>query len=149
MQINFQGEEKIGAAPNVVADFIRAPEKVAKCIPDSKEFEMVDRNIFKIKIGVKLGFLNGTFDIKGSIKEEETSVFSYSLEGGGFGSSVKADLSIGIFESAGGAKLAWKANFLLEGVISGMGEGTIRRISEEKIEAILKNLKEAVEKGNA
>ncbi|MEM3841573.1 MAG: SRPBCC domain-containing protein [Candidatus Micrarchaeaceae archaeon] len=146
MKINFNGEESIRAPLSDVVAFLSDPGKVTACIPDSSDFSLESSSDFSIKVTVGVGSIHGVFAIKGSISKNSDGSFTYMLNGAGFGNKVSIKLTASPSEYDGFTKMPWRADFDLSGIISGLGEGIIRKVSSEKIAIIIKNVKEALEK---
>ena len=145
MKISFSGKETVNAPVSKVSEFVSNPDKVASCIPDSSEFKRLDERSFAIKVSVGVGTIKGTFSISGSFETPGENQFTYSLSGAGFGNKVTIKLSV-LLEPLGSTTLLdWNADFDLSGIISGLGAGIIRKVSEEKIGIIISNVKKALE----
>ena len=144
MKISFSGEEGIAATGSTVEEFLSNPEKIAACIPDSSDFQLLSESEFSIKVTVGVGGIHGTFAISGSVSKDSNG-FVYNLKGSGFGNKVSISLTATPSQSNGSTKLLWKADFEISGIISGLGEGIIRKVSEEKIGIIIGNVKRALE----
>lgn len=144
MRIDFNGEEGIDAPKEKAIAFISSPEKMSQCIPDSSGFVKTGEQSFNIKVAVGIGVVKGTFSISGSVSKSGDENINYYLEGGGFGNRVVVNLSIRVEGDISGCVLSWKAGFDLSGIISGIGESIIRKVSESKIEVILGNVKNSL-----
>jgi carbon monoxide dehydrogenase subunit G len=145
MKISFSGKETVNAPIQKVSDFVSNPDKVASCIPDSSEFKRLGERSFTIKVSVGVGTIKGTFSISGSFEIPGENQFTYNLNGAGFGNKVSIKLSVALEPLGSTTLLDWNAEFDLSGIISGLGAGIIRKVSEEKIGIIISNVKKALE----
>ena len=71
---------------------------------------------------------------------------SYSLSGKGLGSEIRIRLDLVVDGSGNTSVLSWSADAELRGVISGVGEGILRGVAEEKIRKIVSNIRGSIEK---
>ncbi len=145
MKINFSGNEHISAGVSKSERFIADPESVSKCIPDSKEFQNTGEHAFSIKVEVGIGTLKGTFLINGTVEKGQDNSIAYRLSGGGFGNKASILLSIKISGDEMRTDLSWNADFDISGIISGLGQGIVKKVSEEKISEIINNVKNVLE----
>jgi hypothetical protein len=145
MKISFNGKETVNAPVSKVSEFVSNPDKVASCIPDSSEFKRLGERSFSIKVSVGVGTIKGTFSISGSFETTGDNQFVYSLSGAGFGNKVAIKLAVMLEPLGSTTLLDWNADFDISGIISGLGAGIIRKVSEEKIGIIISNAKKALE----
>ena len=144
MKIDLSGTEHMAAGVSKSERFITDPESVSKCIPDSKEFQNTGEHAFSIKVEIGIGTLKGTFLINGIIESKGNSI-TYRLSGGGFGNKASILLYIKISGDETQTDLSWNANFDISGIISGLGQGIVKKVSEEKIAEIINNVKNMLE----
>ena len=145
MKISFNGKETVNAPVSKVSEFVSNTDKVASCIPDSSEFKRLGERSFSIKVSVGVGTIKGTFSISGSFETTGDNQFVYSLSGAGFGNKVTIKLAVMLEPLGSTTLLDWNADFDISGIISGLGAGIIRKVSEEKIGIIISNAKKALE----
>ena len=145
MKISFNGKETVNAPVSKVSEFVSNTDKVASCIPDSSEFKRLGERSFSIKVSVGVGTIKGTFSISGSFETTGDNQFVYSLSGAGFGNKVAIKLAVMLEPLGSTTLLDWNADFDISGIISGLGAGIIRKVSEEKIGIIISNVKKALE----
>ena len=145
MKISFNGKETVNAPVSKVSEFVSNTDKVASCIPDSSEFKRLGERSFSIKVSVGVGTIKGTFSISGSFETTGDNQFVYSLSGAGFGNKVAIKLAVMLEPLGSTTLLDWNADFDISGIISGLGAGIIRKVSEEKIGIIISNAKKALE----
>lgn len=144
--IKFDGKIQVNASRDVVFAFIGNPSMVSSCIPDSKNFNQKDDKNFTLDVAVGIGFVSGTFELIGSINKAENNQLTYNIEGAGIGSTVKVILSLDLGADNGvSTEVSWGAELDLTGVVSGVSESILKKVSEEKIAAIIVNVKNSLE----
>ncbi len=149
MQIDLDGNIEISAEPTATMNFLSNTREVASCIPDSEGFAEIDSKNFNLKVKVGIGMVRGLFDMKGAIVDQQSNHIAYELDGRGIGSTAKIKLALDISEKSPGTTSAiWSSTFELSGLISGVGAGIIRKVSDSKIEQIIINLKSNIEGAN-
>ncbi len=146
MQITLDGNMEISAPSSTTMSFLSNTRDVAACIPDSEGFTDIDGKKFTMKVRVGLGLVRGVFDMKGAIVDRQGNHIAYELNGRGIGSTAKITLALDVTEKAPGVtSAAWSSTFDLSGLISGVGAGIIKKVSDSKIEEIIINLKAHIE----
>ena len=146
MKIAFSGSKEINSQISDVRNFLKDPASVASCIPDTDGFSQSGQSEFIVKVGMTIGGLRGTFDLKASISEQPGGQITFDIGGGGIYGTVKISLAIILKDMGSNTTMDWNATMELNGIVSGLGEDLLRRFSEEKIGAILANMKSNVEK---
>jgi carbon monoxide dehydrogenase subunit G len=146
MQIKFEGTAEIAAPSKALFEFLTDTSRVAGCIPDTEGFTKIDDKNFSVNVRVGIGFVRGTFNMKGRIDEAGSGRASYSLEGSGVGSKVGVSLSFELGGSGDSSSMHWNAVFTLTGLVSGVPEAVMKKKSKEQIDLILDNIKGSVEK---
>ena len=146
MQIKFDGIMEINSPVSAASSFLTNMGAVAKCIPDSDGFVQTDETSFTMKIKVAMGLVGGIFELKGTMLEKRADHVAYNMEGRGIGSSVKIMISFDLKDKDGSAtEVPWTSTFDLSGLISGVGSTIIKKVSEEKINQVITNVKANIE----
>lgn len=142
MKIAFSDNVDIAAPVSDVGKFISNPYEVAQCIPDASNISCTDGKDFSLDVRIGVAMISGTFKITGKLAEQSENIFVYEINGSGVGSTVGIKLSISL-ESIEGSKsrIKWGAEAQISGLVSGISESVIRKISEEKIKEIISNAK--------
>ncbi|MEM0154815.1 MAG: SRPBCC domain-containing protein [Methanothrix sp.] len=141
MQTEFSGTINLDAAPGDVKKLISDTELVASCIPDSKDFKKLDDSHFSITVNVGISMVRGPFKLSGTM-ESLADYVQYSISGKGLGSEVSITIKLGVAGTGPSAsKVTWSATAEFKGIISGVSEPIIRKITNEKVEEIASNLK--------
>ncbi|MEM3883979.1 MAG: SRPBCC domain-containing protein [Methanothrix sp.] len=141
MQTEFSGTIDLDAAPDKVKELISNTELVASCIPDSKDFKKLDATHFSITVNVGISMVRGPFKLSG-ITESMADYVQYSISGKGLGSEVDITIKLSVAGTGPSAsRVTWSATAEFKGIISGVSEPIIRKITDEKVEEIASNLK--------
>jgi carbon monoxide dehydrogenase subunit G len=141
MQTEFSGTMDLDAAPEEVKELISNTELVASCIPDSKDFKRLDDTHFSIVVNVGISMVRGPFKLSGTTESKEDYV-QYSISGRGLGSEVSITIKLSVAGiGPSDSRVAWNAKAEFKGIISGVNESIIRKITDEKVEEIASNLK--------
>ena len=146
MLISFKDKTEIKTSPQELISFLSDTKRIAGCIPDSKGFVRIDHVSFSVIVNLGVGIVKGDFRMDGKVNTISKDSLSYSLSGRGLGSEIRIKLDLFV-EGAGNASvLSWSADTELKGVISGVGEGILRGVAEEKIMGIVSNIRGSIEK---
>jgi carbon monoxide dehydrogenase subunit G len=78
----FEEEFTVGAAPEVVWDFLLDPKRVAPCLPGCDSVEIEDATTYKVRLTVKVGFLSTTQTRRVEIVESDRPRHLVSLARG-------------------------------------------------------------------
>lgn len=146
MRISFSGKESIGANIADSERLISDIERLSSCIPDSRDFKMVNEREFSINVDVGIGNLRGTFLIHGICEVDGSDLVRYKLNGGGFGNRVGIELVVRLDGNSETTNLSWNADLDISGLISGLGQSIVRKVSEEKIAEIMRNVRSVLER---
>lgn len=148
MRITFGGDLLIGAPQEKVLAFLNDLESVAVCIPDSDGFKKSGPKACTMNVRVGLGFVKGSFAVKCDIVESRQDAVSYRISSSGIGSNVNVLLSLKLKgKGQKSTDIAWASTADLSGLVSGVSETVIRKVTEEKIREIVANAKLKMEKG--
>ena len=141
MQTKFSGTIDLDAAPDKVKELISNTELVASCIPDSKDFKKVDAAHFLITVNVGISMVRGPFKLSGTMESGQDYV-QYSISGKGLGSEVAIKIKLGVAGTGPStSRVTWSATAEFKGIISGVSEPIIRKITDQKVEEIASNLR--------
>ena len=146
MRIVFNDKVDIDVPVAEVEAFISNPYEVAQCVPDASNISCKDGKSFSLDVKVGVAMISGTFRITGRLAEHEGNRFVYEINGAGVGSMVSIKLLMDL-EGAeeGKSRIMWNAEAQISGLVSGISESVIKKISEEKIKEIISNAKHKLE----
>ena len=144
MQVDFGGDEEFSASLDAVRDFVMDIEKVASCIPDSSNFSRINANHFTMNIEPGLGVVKGSLPLHCSLESKGENNYTYSLEGKGLGSEVKVSLSLNLHANGSSTGIKWDSSIWVKGIMGGIGEAVIRKITQEYVEKIIANARQKI-----
>jgi carbon monoxide dehydrogenase subunit G len=145
MQVDFGGDEEFNASIEAVRNFVKNVEKVAACIPDSGNFSKKDDTHFTMNIEPGLGVVKGSLPLNCSLSTDGDA-YTYLIDGKGLGSQVKVTLTINPYSKGGATGVKWKSVIEIKGIMGGIGEPVIRKITEEYVQKIITNAKQEISK---
>ena len=147
MDLEFSGSTGINAPPEKAYSFLTDMRSVAMCVPGSSNFKSNGDKAFSLDVKINLGAVGGTFMLDGTVEETSGSGAAYRIKGHSAVGETEILLSFDLRESGSGTLMLWKADFILKGLVTGVGEGVINNISNEKIREIINNVKSRIETG--
>ena len=147
MRIQSNGSVSLGAEISTVRSFVLNPEEVFSCIPDASNFAKTGDQKFAVNISVGISVVKGTIKMDGAIARTGNDEVTYAFQGRGLGSTVKMSLSIKLSSSGSSTLIDWKSDAEFTGIISGVSESIIRKVTDEKVSEIISKVKEKIEKG--
>lgn len=147
MEIDDSGKIALAAAPSAAMAFITDVDSVIACIPEVVASRRIDDRNFNLTVKVGLSLISGDFDMKCTVADKGKNYAVYKISGGGMGSTVNILLSLSV-KARGKSKseLEWRYESSFGGIVSGVGDSIIRKVTEDYIGRIVKNLKKALEK---
>lgn len=141
MQTEISGEESVNVPIDRLKKFITDSANIAKCIPDSKDYKKISNSDFSISIDAGISVVRGTFKFHGTMSNEGNS-YTYMLSGKGLGSDVKVTIAISLSENApDSTAISWKTTASFTGIISGVSEPIIKKVTYDKVKEITDRLK--------
>jgi carbon monoxide dehydrogenase subunit G len=145
MDLQWNGQERIAASKDKVWAFINDPAKIASCLPDVQQSDVIDAHSFDATVGVALGPVRGKFKFKILLQPSGNgSHMDMKIKGGGLGSVI--DLIAGADLSVDGdiTVLDWKGNASLRGPIATVGgrvvDGQARKVISTTFENVRNRL---------
>src|SRR5579863_10107973 len=141
MDLNWSGQERIAASKDTVWAFINDPAKIASCLPDVQQTNVIDAHSFDATVGVALGPVRGKFKFKiALVPADGGNHMDMKISGGGLGSVVDliaaADLTA---ESDALTVLDWKGNASLRGPIATVGGRVVDAQARKVISTTFEN----------
>lgn len=147
MRVDFGGDEEFNAPIDKVRNFVMDIKEVASCIPDSSNFSRTDANHFTMSIEPGLGVVKGSLPLHCSLESKGKDNYTYTIEGKGLGSEVSVTLSLNLYEKGNSTGIKWESSINIKGIMGGIGESVIRKITQEYVEKIIANARQKITKG--
>ncbi len=146
MKMAMSGKVIVNAPVDTALKFLTNLREIAMCVPTARDFNQIDDKNLTIKITLSIAFVNGVFEVKETLVEQSANRLVYNIEGRGIGSTIKETLTLDINpEGTAATELAWNADVELGGIVSGLSESVLRRISEDNVNEIITNVKARLE----
>jgi hypothetical protein len=143
VDLQWNGQERIAAAEDKVWAFINDPAKIASCLPDVQQTNVIDAHSFDATVGVALGPVRGKFKFKIALQPAASgSHMDMKISGGGLGSVV--DLTAGADLTAEGGALTildWKGTASLRGPIATVGGRVVDAQARKVIATTFENVR--------
>jgi carbon monoxide dehydrogenase subunit G len=147
MRFSLSDKIEVEIPIDTVLDFSTNLREVASCIPNMQDFNKIDEKSFTINVTFGVAFVKGIFAVKGTLVEQNPEHILYRIEGEGIGSSMKIMISIDLSRKGpASTEIAWRSDAELTGLVSGLSESVLRKVSEDNINGIIANFKANLEK---
>jgi carbon monoxide dehydrogenase subunit G len=123
MNLQYSGEEKIPASPDVVWAFVTDPEKIARSMPEVIDVTVRDPTHVDASVRVAVGPVRGTLKLKVELRPDPSRRrIDLIISGGGFGSAVDMTAGADVIDAGdGGTRLAWSGQALARGPVAAVG----------------------------
>src|SRR5262245_66028686 len=103
MNLQYNGEERITASPDVVWAFVTDPEKVGRSMPDVLEVTVQDPTHVDAVVRVAVGPVRGKFKLKVELQPDQSRKrIDLKVSGGGFGSAVDMTAGADVLDAGQG-----------------------------------------------
>jgi carbon monoxide dehydrogenase subunit G len=144
VNLQYSGQEQIGADPASVWAFVNDPEKIGRCLPDVIEVSVQDPTHFGAVVRVGVGPVRGKFTFKFELQPDEAARrINMKISGGGFGSAV--DLTAGadvLPADGGGTTLNWAGSAVMRGPVAAVGGRVLDAQAKKLITQTFANVRE-------
>jgi carbon monoxide dehydrogenase subunit G len=148
MNLQYSGEEKITASPDVVWAFVTDPEKIARSMPEVVEVTVHDPTHVDAVVQVAVGPVRGKFKLKVELQPDPSRRrIDMKISGGGFGSAV--DLTAGAdVVDAGDATtlLKWSGQAVARGPVAAIGGRVLDAQAQKLIAQAFGNVRQELSK---
>src|SRR5262245_38215276 len=123
MNLQYSGEEKITASPDVVWAFVTDPEKIARSMPEVLEVAVHDRTHVDTVVQVAVGPVRGKFKLKVELQPDPSRRrIDMKISGGGFGSAVDLTAGADVVDSGEATTLLrWSGQAVARGPVAAVG----------------------------
>ena len=143
MNLEWKGQELVAAGKDAVWTFINDPDKIAHCLPDLLEANVLDAHSFDALVSVAVGPVRGKFKFKIALEPHpETSHLDMKISGGGFGSVVDLLADAEIRDNGDATTtLDWSGTASMRGPVATIGGRVIDAQAERVISTTFANVK--------
>jgi uncharacterized protein len=123
VNLQYSGEERIPASPDVVWAFVTDPEKIARSMPEVIEVTVQDPTHVDAVVQVAVGPVRGKFKLKVELQPEVSRRrIDLKISGGGFGSAVDMTAGADVIDVGDGTTaLKWSGQAVARGPVAAVG----------------------------
>lgn len=147
MKLQYDGQEQIPVSPDDVWTFVTNPDRVAHCLPDLLESEVVDPMHFNATVRVGVGPVRGKFRFKFEmVPNAETRRIELKASGGGFGSVVDLVAGADVVPAGSATTLNWSGEAQMRGPVAAVGGRVLDGQARKLIEQTFANVRETLSK---
>jgi carbon monoxide dehydrogenase subunit G len=146
MKITMADKLEINAPIGTALKFAVNLREVASCIPTMQNFIQIDDKNFTMDVTLGMAFIKGIFKIKGTMLEQQGKHLVYGIDGSGVGSTMSVTITFDMnSKSESTTQIEWSAVAELNGLVSGVSELVLRKVTGDEIEKIIANVKTHLE----
>jgi carbon monoxide dehydrogenase subunit G len=148
VNLTYQGQEQIEAAPDAVWAFLNDPARLGACMPDVHEVIVHDAQSFDAIVKVALGLVRSKFRFKVELAPDEAARrIRITASGGGLGSVVDLTAGATVVAAGTGTVLDWDGEAVMRGPIAAVGGAAIDGQAKKLVEQTFANVKRRVDAG--
>jgi carbon monoxide dehydrogenase subunit G len=143
MRLDFNGRFTVNVSIDKTFAFLTNPESVSRCISDLEGFVPKDKSSFEAKIRVGVGPIHGVLNTQCSISDTRPpNSATLTIDGSGFGNKIRMEIKFTLAsKSEQLTEVTWISTTEMKGIMTGLGEGMIRKLSQEKMEEVIERVK--------
>jgi hypothetical protein len=144
VKLQYSGQERISASPDVVWAFVTEPEKVVACVPELIEGTVRDPSHFEAVVRVAVGPVRGRFAFKFEMQPDPaTRRMQMRISGGGFGSAVDMTAVSDVVAAPDDATLLnWSGEAITRGPVAAVGGRVLDAQARKLIAQTFANVRE-------
>jgi uncharacterized protein len=134
-----EGKALVKAPPDRVWRFISNPESIAQCFPNVEEYRVLDGKRTEARVRIGAGLINGTFNVKSQLVEEDYANrrLRCLILGSGLATTMKADIQINCIPHPEGTELVWNADATVGGLLGSFATRLAKNSSQQTVNQIL------------
>jgi len=147
MNLQYSGEEKITASPDVVWAFVTDPEKIARSMPEVVEVTVHDPTHVDAVVQVAVGPVRGKFKLKVELQPDPSRRrIDLKISGGGFGSAVDLTAGADVVDAGGGTTvLKWGGEAVARGPVAAVGGRVLDAQAQKLIAQAFANVRQRIQ----
>jgi carbon monoxide dehydrogenase subunit G len=147
VKLQYSGQERITAAPDVVWAFVTEPDKVVNCVPELVEGTVRDPSHFDAVVRVAVGPVRGKFTFKFEMQPDPaTRRMQMRITGGGFGSAVDMTATSDVVAAPDDATvLNWSGEAVMRGPVAAVGGRVLDSQARKLITQTFANVRERLQ----
>ena len=144
MNLQYSGEEKITASPDVVWAFVTDPEKIGRSMPEVLEVAVHDPTHVDTVVQVAVGPVRGKFKLKVELHPDPSRRrIEMKISGGGFGSAVDLTAGADVVDSGEATTLLkWSGQAVARGPVAAVGGRVLDAQAQKLIAQAFANVRQ-------
>jgi carbon monoxide dehydrogenase subunit G len=144
MNLQYSGEERITASPDVVWAFVTDPEKVGRSMPDVIDVTVQDPTHVDAVVQVAVGPVRGKFKLKVELQPDPSRRrIDLKVSGGGFGSAVDMTAGADVVDAGQGTTLLkWVGQAVARGPVAAVGGRVLDAQAQKLITRAFTNVRQ-------
>ena len=144
VKLQYSGQERIAATPDVVWGFVTEPEKIMTCVPELIEGTVRDPSHFEAVVRVAVGPVRGRFTFKFEMQPDPAARrMQMRISGGGFGSAVDMTAASDVAAAPDDATLLnWSGEAIMRGPVAAVGGRVLDAQAKKLITQTFANVRE-------
>ena len=144
MTLDYKGQERITASPDVVWAFINDPDKVGHCLPEVIDVVVHDPTHFDSTVKVAVGPVSGRFKFKFELQPEASGRrMNMRISGGGFGSALDLTAGADLTDAGQGTTLLdWHGTAEMRGPVAAVGGRVLDAQAQKLIAQTFRTVRE-------
>ena len=141
MEINLDGSFDLKSGLEDSFSFLTNLQELSACVPDLKEVKLLDKHNLEAVLVIKIGPINGNFNATCDLESSRPDAINLKIDGSGGASALHLTILIKLEKKAEKiTTVGWNAKATISGLVSGLGETILRKVSDSKIQDIINNL---------
>jgi carbon monoxide dehydrogenase subunit G len=147
MNLQYSGEEKITASPDVVWAFVTDPEKIARSMPEVVEVTVHDPTHVDAVVQVAVGPVRGKFKLKVELQPDPSRRrIDMKISGGGFGSAVDLTAGADVIDAGDATTLLkWSGQAVARGPVAAVGGRVLDAQAQKLIAQAFGNVRQRIQ----
>lgn len=146
--MEFEGEFSVAASPAETWAFVLDPEKLAPCIPNCQNVEVIDDTHYTATVGVEVSYISATFDtnveILEQVEEEHLKVrLSGDAEEGDSRMEATGEMNMSPRDD-GGTDIAYTNTVEVTGRVMNMGSRIVKSVGQRQTRQTVDNIQAAL-----
>jgi len=147
VKLHYNGQEQIPVSPDDVWAFVTNPDRVAHCLPDLVESDVIDPTHFNATVKVGVGPVRGKFKFKFElVPDAARRRIDLKASGGGFGSVVDLTAGADVVPAGTATSLNWDGEAQMRGPVAAVGGRVLDGQAKKLIEQTFANVRETLSK---
>ncbi len=142
MAIKFSGDFSAPRSPEEVYSFLSDPNKFAALLPEFQGMTVQDPTHFTVKVGVGVGNIRGTAEIKMELAEATRPTRAlYKGQGSAVGSQITISAGFDLAPESEGTKVSWQGEANIFGKLASMAGGMLEPLGRKNIQKLIDSLR--------